>query len=455
MKRIFKALIIPGLTISLLASVVACGKDNTSSDNTNSSSQASASTQQPIKNVTLSVWGSAFVSGDEQKKPQDQWELAKIFKKFEEANPGVKIELTLPADQAAAHNTYKAAALAKNGPDVVNLYSGTPLFALRDVVLHLDGKVPQEDLDNLNGWDTVRDNFQKDGAILAYPATGSEFGCFLYNKKLVANAGLDFEAAPPQNPDEFMAALEKIKATGVQPIVANDDGYNGLYVFTLGTWWAQMVGTEGISSDSMAKTKFVDDKAFIATMAKAAEIYKMGYVNKDYATAKDSGTRFNQGKAAILVTGNWGIADAAKAIGDDNVGILPVPQFSPDAKYTAVGIGGTGQSLAIANYTENPDLAIKLCSFINNKENTLSIVKVLSKIPLRKDITPAEMGWEGKPVYEKALKMSNSILYWTDNTQVPDVMNEYYKVGTLVTTGKVTPEKAAELLDKKAAEANK
>ena len=465
MKRMLKPLLAVLLVFSFIVSMTACGAKTDGKDTAApaEAKQEASKKEEPKKEeakpaepIKLSFWvQGGILSTEEQKKPQEEWTITKIFKKFEQDNPGVTIEVTIPADQQAMHQTFKAAAMAKNGPDVANLWAGTPLFALRDAVLHLDGKIPQDDLDIIIGWDACRDNFKADGAILGYPTSGLEYGTFLYNKKLVGAAGLDFETNPPKTADEFLDALEKIKAAGVLPIACNDDGWNGLYVFCLGTWWAQMSDTPRIASNSLAVTKFAEDKGFIDSMAKSAEIFKKGYVNKDYATSKDAQNKFFQEKAALFASGNWDIQPAVDALGEENVGLLPIPPFSADVMKPYQAVGGTGQSLVVANYTKYPEMVIKLVSTIMNKENSLALAKVISKIPLRKDVTPEELGWKGRQVFEKSFEIGKNLAYWTDNTQVPEVMNEYYKVGTLVITGKMTPEEAAQKLDQKAAEINK
>ena len=452
------------MAVSIILSFAACGKQAEVSPSTEKNTVATTQIQQTVtsenpdkyKDAKLRLWINVLIGPDEQKNEQSEWVISKMLRKFEDAHPGLKVEMTVPPDQQAAHQTFKAAAMAKNGPDIANLWGGTPTYALSDLILHLDGKIPEEDMENLSGWDAQRLNFTSDGPILAYPARGIEYGCFIYNKKLVAAAGLDFENNAPKNVDEFMAAMEKLKATGIIPIVADDAGYNSLYVFCFGTWWAQTSGNERIVSNSLAKTKYVDDKGFIDTMAKAAEFYSKGYINKDYISSKESSNRFAQGKAALYCTGNWDIQYMADTLGEDNIGIIPVPQFSPEANSDIWATGGPGaQNLIIANYTKYPELAIELCSYLNNRENTLAFTKVISIIPLRKDISAKDIGWEGKPLFEKAFEIAKHMAFWTDNSQVPEVMNEYYKVGTMVLTGKMTAQEAAQKLDQKAVEVNK
>ena len=402
--------------------------------------------------IELVFWQNAYVTTEEQKKPQEEWVLTKVIRQFEAENPGVTIEMTIPPDQQAAHQTFKAAAMAQSGPDVVNLWTGMPLFDLRDVVLPLDDYVPQEDLENIIGWETVRDNFASDGTLLAYPASGVEIGCFLFNRKLISQAGLDFDTAPPQTPDELLAAMETLKNAGIQPIVADEGAYNLLFVFNFAAWWSQLSGTERIASNSMGITKYVEDEGFLDSLAKASEFYAKGYVNTDYITSKSAKNKFLQGEAALFTTGNWDIVDSEAALGEGNVGIMGVPQFSSNAPFNVPVIGGTGQSLAVAGYTEHPEMAVKFISYLSSREATSQFLKTTPKISVRKDITPEDLGWQGKPVYEKALELGSQLAYWTDNSQVPEVMNEYYKVGALAIVGRLTPMEAAEALDRKAAE---
>lgn len=464
MKRGYTRILAVLVALMLVVSLAACGGAKTAAgDQTAAAASGNSADQsksggdqqaQPAQNIKLVFWQNAFMGPDEEKKPQKDWFITGLINKFEQQNPGVKIEMTVPPDQAAAHQTFKAAAMAKNGPDVANLWSGFPLFALKDVVLHLDGKVPQEDMDNIIGWEVVRENFKSDGALLGYPVCGAELGMFIVNKKLTAKAGVDFEANPPKTVDEFMADLDKIKASGTLPIVAGEGGCNLLYVFNLGTWWVQTSGNDRIASNSLGETKYADDKAFLDSMRYAQEMYTKGYVNKDYATCKDADARFYQGKAAMYNTGNWDIANAQKNLGAENVTFVTVPDFQ-DAKVKGTGIGGPGQSCVVANYSKNPDMAIKLISFLMNKENHTNLLKMSTKIPLRKDITVEDLGWKGNALLEKAVNIGKNYVYWDDNSQQPEVMNEFYKVGALVVTGKMTPEQAAEKLDKKAAEVKK
>src|ERR1700690_4661387 len=95
----------------------------------------------PKQAMKMTVWingSDSFIGPNEQQKPQEQWYISQAFRRFEKANPGVTLELVVQADQNAAHTNFKTAGLAGNAPDVANLWTGQPLFALKDVILPLD-----------------------------------------------------------------------------------------------------------------------------------------------------------------------------------------------------------------------------------------------------------------------------------------------------------------------------
>ena len=407
-----------------------------------------------VKDVTLTLWINTGITESEKQIDQSEWMLTKWLDKFEADNPGVTVEFTVPADQQAAHQQFKAAAMAASGPDVANLWTGLPLIALKDVVLVLNDLVSEDDLKHITSWTVVRDGLKEDGDILGYPFMNQEVCGFVYNKKIITEAGLDFENNYPKTVDGFMEAMQEIKDAGYLPIAAQEGGYNSLFVFSLASWWVQMVGSGRVLSDSTGETKFVEDEYFIEAFTRAHELYEKGYVNEDYANAQDISTKFYNGEAAMLANGMWAIPEASESLGEENVGFINVPDLAENPLVSNTSIGGSGQCLVAANYTKNPELAIKLMSYLCSREVNLEYLQATPNLPVRNDITMADLGWEGNPAYENVYKIGLNSVYWSDNSMVTEVMNEYYKIGTLIITGSITPEEGARLLDEKAAEVN-
>ncbi|KPJ80531.1 MAG: hypothetical protein AMS17_20395 [Spirochaetes bacterium DG_61] len=251
--------------------------------------------------VTLTVWingSDSYIGPEEQQLPQDQWYISQAFKRFEADHPGVSIELFVPPDQEGAHQSFKAAVLAGTAPDVANLWTGQAVFNLKDVIRPLDDLVTPEDLKNIWGWESVRLDFKPDGMIVGYPASQNQLCFLLYNKSIIRKAGLNFETNPPRTFAEFDAALKKIKALGVDPIVV-DESFPWFFAWIGDYWWAQTTGSDGILAASRGQKKFSDDKGFLDALAYYRSMYKNGFFNQDMGTSADSWNRFLQGQGAM------------------------------------------------------------------------------------------------------------------------------------------------------------
>ena len=407
--------------------------------------------KQPIK---LTVWmngADSVIGPNEQQKPQDQWYISQAFRRFEKANPGVTLELVVQADQNAAHTNFKTAGLAGNAPDVANLWTGMPIFAMKDVILPLDKLVPADDLKNIVGWESVRDGFKPDGTILGYPAAQNQICFMMYNKSIVKKAGMDWEANPPRNIKDFDAALAKIKAIGVTPILVDEaaQSVNWFFTWIADYWWAQLTGNENIFAETNGQKKFADDQGFLKVLAYYRTLYTNGYFRKDLATSNDSFTQFINGKGAIWPSVTAQLADAEKALGAD-LGVLMPPEFDTSAKLQNSTIGGPGQSFVVAKNTKYPAMAVKLISFLNSKAEVLAAEKINRYPVVRSDITPQELGWAADSNIAKIQKYATTYNFWVDNQLTADVANVFYIQCVLVATGKMTPAQFAAEMDKKA-----
>jgi len=406
----------------------------------------------------LTMWvpaRDAYIGPDEQKKAQEDWYISKAFRRFEKANPGVTVELVVQPDAVASHQLLKAAAVAGNAPDVAQLWSGQYIFGIKDALRPLDDLVPKADLTGLVGWDTVRDEFKADGKILGYGAYAVTL-CFLYyNKDLVQKAGLDFEANPPRTMAQFDEALGKIKRTGVVPMVF-DESFPWFNLQVAVYWWYQMSGPDRILKDCLGQEKFSEDEGLLKMLDYYHSLWVKGYVNRDAATSTDYWAKFLQGKAAMTAGISTTVPEALAALGEDNVGAIAPPDWDPNSTYaTNCVVGGTGGALVVSKDAKDPKLAVKLISFLCSKPEALELLKYQAYVPIRKDITPAEMGFKPGSIQEKMFGFKDHYIYFVDNILTPGVVDEYYKLCPLVLVGKMTPMQFAQALDAKAAEMKK
>lgn len=450
MKRFLKSLIACIMILAIISTMSACG--GTGSQKAGSGNEPAG---EPAKEIKLVFSALDCVSAAEKKMQKEDWVISKLLKKFEEQNPGVKVEIILPADYATAHQTFKAAALANNAPDVANLWGGQNVFRMKEALVQLDDLIPPEDKTEIFDviGPTTREGFSPDGALLAYPFGRVDGVFMLYNKKLIAAAGLDFEKNPPTTVAEFDAACEKIKATGVTPLEVQEGTYPSLAFHFASFNWLQQSDHSLLYDESFAKKKFADDKGFLDSFSYYQTLAANGYLNKDFMSSKEMTNRFNQGKAAIVPGGD--MVEGKKALGDD-LGAITFPSIIDNAKYQGTIMGGVGQTLVLAKNTKNPEMGVKLMSFLNSKDSSIALIKNLSGVPIRKDITLADLGLENDEIYSKYYNWSQSgMCFWFNSTVGPEVSTEIQKLSPLVLSGEMTPKEFAEALDKKVAEINK
>jgi raffinose/stachyose/melibiose transport system substrate-binding protein len=415
-------------------------------------SSAAQSTSLETEPQELTIWingRDSFIGPNEQKLPQDQWYISQAIERFETANPGVTVDLVVSSDALQAHQTFRTAGLAGNAPDIANLWAGQFIFALNDVIAPITDYIPKEDLENINGWDTVTLDFKEGNPIIGYPTPDNQMCFFLYNKKIMQEVGLDYENNPPRTVEAFMADMEKIKNAGYIPIAADEGGgYTYYFFYIAGYWWVQENGIEPILAADQGKSNFADDQALLTALNLYHEIYAKGYMNQDAATSADSWNKFLQGEVAMFPSVSTFIKDAQDALGEENVGAILPPDISDTAEIKNSLIGGPGQSLVVSKNSENIELAVKFMSFLNSKDEVLKFYETQTKVPVRKDLTEEDLKLQPGSIGSKIFQWSKNYIFWVDNSLSPEVVDDFNKLLPLVLTGKMTPEEFAQQLDK-------
>jgi raffinose/stachyose/melibiose transport system substrate-binding protein len=434
MKRTIRFLIGTLFVLSTLLAAAACGKA-------------------PAAPQKLTIWingRDSWIGPSEQQLPQDQWYISQAIKRFEAANPGVTVEMVVQPDAGKAHELFRTAALAGNAPDVANLWAGTFIFALKDAITPITDKIPQADRDQIMGWNTDTLDFKEGNPILGYPTPDDQLCFFIYNKQIIQKVGLDFEANPPRTMDDFYADMEKIKNAGYIPFAVDEtaDGYPYYFFQVAAYWWVQQNGIDPILAEDRGEAKFADDQALLAALDTYHEIWAKGYMNQDAATSSDSWSKFLQGKVAMVPRVSTFLKDAQDAMGAENIGVILPPEISDTAKIKNGTIGGPGQVLVVSKNSKNVDLAIKFMSFLDSKSEVLELAKFQIKVPIRKDVSGADLGAAPGSVLAKLLEWSGHYVFWVDNSLSGPVVNDFIALVPTVMTGKMTPLAFAQQLDK-------
>lgn len=245
--------------------------------------------------------------------------------------------------------------------------------------------------DEVTGWESALLDADVDDEFAGIPG-GAQGTLFYYNKALFEAAGLDPDTAPTTW-EEFEAACDALLAAGTTPL-----GMSGVDGNLL--WWAWNAFTPQFftTADEVNKVRTgevaLDDERFMQSLAPIASTYQKGYWNEDFASKQfaDMEASFGAGDVGIvpgLITSaiNWRVFD--DSLGKDAYGVFTAPLvdggieqrqfFNPVLLY------------ALANGTENADLARDWISFVVSKEGQEIMLRESGQFPNRADVSLDEV----------------------------------------------------------------
>lgn len=338
MKHVRKFLALT-LVLVLALGIVGCAAP--AAPDTSDAQAPAEQTTDESKPIKLTLWScNDMIRPNELKEGQETWYISQAIERFRELYPNVTIEINAYNDNAQLMNDFKAATRAGYGPDIACFVNGPALISLKDGLLPLNDYLDDDLRTKVVGWETCAEGMNADNTIYGMPYLGQSVACFAYNKSLVKQAGLDFEANPPRTIDEFYAALDAIRDAGIQPLHL-DESYPGLLLYCLSMWWEQLSGLDGILAHTDEQVSFADDEGFKFMMNEYKKFYDNGWLNKDTATSTDNYNVFLQGGSALHTLYFGDYETYHEALGDD-FGMLPVPTADESLIDTDTAVGGVG-----------------------------------------------------------------------------------------------------------------
>ena len=241
--------------------------------------------------VKLSGWGAS---------PAEQKLLTGVLRDFEAQHPTIKVKYEQIADQYM--DVMKTRLVGDAAPDVFYLDAlEAPFLMSQNVLEPLDGYIkPEFELTDFEP--TLLDTFKYKATIYGLPKDYSTLALF-YNKQAFANAGLE---NPPQTWEELRAYAKKLT------IDTNKDGRIDQYGFgenpELARQVYQIKAYGGQVVDRESRAAFAE-KARLQGLQSVVDQYRN---ERSSAQKSDVGTNsgsemFGQGKAAMVIEGNWAI----------------------------------------------------------------------------------------------------------------------------------------------------
>lgn len=439
------------LLILLVFTLAGCGsvKESASDNSAKRDSSQTPAVQQEKSDIVI-WYPSAAWSRNKDLKIEDT-AISKFIKKYEEENPNVKVdEVNQPPENFL--DLFKAANLAKNGPDVVLLWPGSGTTDYVDFLLPLNKYLTDEDMKAHFGWELMRKGYSKTGDVFGIPGDTYIQNIVYYNKKMFADAGISESSLPPKSWDELLTLCETLKQKNITPFTIGDkDGY--VTQWAVGALLNTMVGgnyEKFIQPDSrLSGTEF--EKAIDLWSQLGAK----GYINKDAASTPCSDEmprKFSSGESAMMFSGNWDMLTVSSVM-KDNLGIFKLPPAdagNPNKDYL---YSGPGVSYSITNYGKHPDEAAKFIKMFTSKE--FNIVYCNENNILPDDLRIGVDEFSNPLVKEFVAYLTpgkNAVIL---DLLPSNVLSELWRMGSMITTSKISAKEVCELLDKEMAKSGK
>ncbi len=223
-------------------------------------------------------------------------------------------------------------------------------------------------------WESAQDGFTLseageractyDGRIYCIPYTYHTGFQIFYNPEILEANGIEV----PQTWDEFVAAMDMLKAAGVTPIALGAiDGWPAEH------WWmaflVQRCGVETIYQAIEQNGASFTDDCFVQAAADLQALAQNEYVSpgatgEDYATSQ---AVFLSGQAAFYQTGSWFASGWEQNPPTFDVGIMPFPRFE-DAEFAEDVTGAVTHVFAIPTGAQNPEAAMEVLEWMTTEE---------------------------------------------------------------------------------------
>ncbi|MFI9010336.1 sugar ABC transporter substrate-binding protein [Actinosynnema sp. NPDC053489] len=335
-----------GLAVGAAALAVAVAGCGTSSDS------GSSNSGEP---KTLTVW---LMDGSAPTTLTDA-----LNKEFQDAHPGVTVKYEVQKWNGIQEKL-TTALTSNNPPDVIELgNTQTAKFAAEETLTDLSG-----DASDLNGdqWlGGLKDSLTWDGKQYGLPFYAAN-RTVIYRTDLFQAAGV---ANPPKSRDEWVSAIEKLKAAN-----AADPDFQPLYL--PGQSWYVLLSFIWDEGGDVAKPQGSAWAGSVDTpQAKAGlEFYKKLVDTSGTKAPKDADEAtpqqmevFATGKVGMMIGLPWELAGAVKANADlkDKTGAFPIPSKTA-GKTAPVFLGGS--NLAIPAGSKNADLAKEYLKLLSGKK---------------------------------------------------------------------------------------
>ncbi|AFZ00259.1 ABC transporter substrate-binding protein [Calothrix sp. PCC 6303] len=355
-----------GLVVAIALSIIGCN-------------YLPLSTKSPTVNITtikLSGWSAS---------PAEQRLLKSVLRDFEVQHPSIKVKYEVIADQYM--DVIKTRLVGEAAPDVFYLDAlEAPFLMSQDVIEPLDTYIkPEFDLPDFQ--EALLNTFKYKNSIYGLPKDYSTLALF-YNKQAFANAGLE---NPPTTWEELRADAKKLTKD------TNNDGRIDQYGFgetpELARQAYKIKAFGGELIDSNSRANFANQQALQGLQVVVDQYQKEHSSVQKSDVGTNSGTEmFGQGKAAMVIEGNWAIPFLKETFPNLGFATAEIPKVNKKLGTMIFTV-----AYVMNKQSQHKPEAWELISYLTGKQGMQKWTGTGFALPTRQSVA-ANLGYEQDPL---------------------------------------------------------
>lgn len=339
----------------------------------------------------------------------------KFEEKFEQENPDIDIVITSPAQ---AMTVLKTRLVKDDIPDIITMAGELNYADFVDAEIIEDLSDQTEIIERiqpayLDMLGTLE--FEPNGNIYAIPYACNAGGV-VYNKDIFNELGIDI----PTTWDEFIAVIEEIENAGITP-----------FYFTFKDAWTTMPTWNAITANIQSKDFFMNirldkttfENEYRPIVEKVLKLSEYGHSDNFGIGYNDGNVAFAQGKAAMMIQGNWVIPEVLKMNKDANLGMFVLPVNNKEEENSV--ISGIDLLFTLPKDSKNKDNSMKFIEFVTREENMKMYANEQFAIPAIKDMYQEDKSLQDlNPYFKDGKVIDFPDHHYPSSVQVADLVQE-------------------------------
>jgi multiple sugar transport system substrate-binding protein len=388
MKKLLASLSVSSML--LVSALAGCGTGEDTKEANNNATKT-----EEVVEVSLAGWGGNQTEQDLLQKTLDE---------FEAAHPHIKVKYEVISDQYM--DVIKTRLIGGEGPDVFYLDAfEAPALIETGAVEPLNSYVT-EDFDVEDFEKPLLEAFQQEGTTYGFPKDFSTLALF-YNKKMFEEAGLEVPTTWEEL-REVSKALTKgtdVYGFGVAPELARQ------YFF------GESLGGKIVTDN---QPTFAEDKVVTALQP----IIDQHLVDKTSAQPNEvgagwGGEMFGQGKAAMVIEGNWAIPYLQETFPGIDFGTAEVPTVNGNKGTMAYTV-----AYVMNASSQKKEAAWELLSYLTGKEGMKTWTSKGFALPTRKSVA-TELGYDKDELRGPIVAGASYATVWAAGSNLPIIATNF------------------------------